>query len=317
MFLSNLPGHLKLLLMFVAAAVVVAAGGMYGYSKMGQKNARLKGELGQLEQQKEEFQKLAEQLTEREVEFQNDIGDLIHLDTGLTRDEYVPTALEQFRLWASQNRLLLALFRPGEMVVPPPPPREEGEKGEKAFEAEVAEMLVGTIMGDEPWVILKKGKGSKEEPEYEVLAAGGTLTTVSGKEGIVKVIRQAEVELEYDKKPYTVRVLRPETESMKLELALEGSYEDFQRFLRSMNRFPKLVRVSNVSITEAGVETGGLRFRLGAQLFFLPEEVEKVLAEAEAPTSGPIGFGVGSGGISGVHLGVPEARPGSAGALGD
>lgn len=317
MSLSNLPAHLRVLLLFVGAAIAVIILGVYGRATMWARNTRASADLMQLEQRKAEFQELANELPARQEEFLGAVRDLLHLDTGLKPDEYVPSCLEQFRLWASQNRLSLTSFRPGDMIVPPPPPRKEAT-GEKPFEEEVGETLVGTLVGKESWAVFEKSKGKKgEPPEYDVLRVGARLTTKSGKEGILKRIGENDLEVEYNKTPYTVPVKKWETDSMRLEVMVEGGYEDFQRFLRSMNRFPKLINVAELSITAAaGAESGRLRFRLNTQFFFLPEEVEKTLAEAKAPIGGSVGAGVGAGGVSGGDLGNTQAVSAGAGSQG-
>ena len=131
----------------------------------------------------------------------------------------------------------------------------------------------------------------------------------SGNGGTITKIGPADIEVKYKEKPYTVRVPNKEMTSMVLELVLDGTYEDFQRFLRSMNRFPKLVKVNEVGISPAQQGTSLLRFRVNTRLFFLSEEVEKVLAEAKTPV-----VSAGSGGVSVGGSSVVGVRPQTAGA---
>jgi hypothetical protein len=204
------------------------------------------------------------------------------------------------------------------MVQAPQAAPPETKEGEKSFESEVADMLVGGTSGTEAWAAFKKG-GAREKGggDYDVLGVGATLTTWSGKRGVIKRVGQTDLDVEYKGNTYTVRVPEWNPESIKIELSLEGTYADFQRFLRTLNRFPKLLNVSEVGMNKAATGVDRLRFRLNVQLFFLPEEVEKVLAEAKAPIGSAGSPGPGAGGVPGGDAGLQEAGGGGAKAVGD
>lgn len=313
MALSNLPKHVKVMLAFVLGGLILLAGGLYGFAKMGRRNAQLAVELRQLEGQRGEFGKLAKQLTQRQDEYFGEIMDLKQLSLGLKKDEIIPSTLEEFRIASSYDHLALISFRPGDMITPPAIQRTEAAKTEKPFDLEVGEILVGRVVGGDSWAVFDVSKVKKEsKSDYEVLGVGAIVTTPSGRQGVIKTISETGVQVEHKNTVYSAKIPRAKGDAMKLDLAFEGTYEDFQRFLQTMNRFPKMVKVTNVSIGALGPETNRLRYRVDSQLFFVPEEVEKVLEEAKASIGGAYSAGGGAGGVGGV-VGNEEGASAGAG----